>query len=111
LFPYTTLFRSAREPIRRNAVMHHAAGLGVRIADLDLVSEAAQLIRARQARGTGADHEDALAGGRAGQYGPPFVVGEITEKPIQRMDRDGRIEVLPVAGAFAGVITRAAVGA
>ena len=99
----------ARQAVGRNAVMHHAAGLGVGIADLDLVSEAAQLIRARQPRGTSADHEHALAGGRAGRHGPAVVVGEIAEKPIERMDRDGRIEVLPVAGAFAGVITGAAV--
>ena len=69
--------------------MHHAAGLGVGIADLDLVSEAAQLIRAREPRGTGANHEHALARGRARRHRPPFVVGEITEEPIERMDRDG----------------------
>ena len=42
---------------------------------------------------------------------PPLLVGEIAEKPVERMDRDGLIEELPVAGAFARVITRAAVRA
>ena len=101
----------ARQAVGGNAVVHHAAGLGVGVADLDLVPEAAQVIGARQARGTGADHEHALAGRRPRRDRPAFLVGEIAEKPIERMDRDGLIEELPVAGAFAGVIARAAVRA
>ena len=70
-----------------------------------------QVVRARQARRAGADDEHALAGGRPGRDRPALLVGEIAEKPVERMDRDGRIEELPVAGAFARVITRAAVRA
>ena len=101
----------ARQAVRGNPVVHHAARLGVRIADLDVVSEPPQVVRARQARRAGADDEHPLAGGRTGGDRPPLLVGEIAEKPVERMDRDGRIEELPVAGAFAGVIARAAVRA
>ena len=39
------------------------------------------------------------------------VVGKIAEKAIDRVNRHGGIDELAIAGAFAGVITRAAVGA
>ena len=101
----------ARQAVRGNPVVHHAARLGVGVADLDVVSEPPQVVRARQASRAGADHEHPLAGGRPGGDSPPLLVGEIAEKPVERMDRDGRIEELTVAGAFAGVIARAAVRA
>jgi hypothetical protein len=56
--------------------VHHAARFGVRIADLDVVSEPSQVVRARQARRAGADHQDSLSGGLPGRDRPSFV-GEI----------------------------------
>ena len=78
-----------RQAVRGNPVVHHAARLGVRIADLDVVAEPPQVVRARQARRAGADHEHALAGGRSWGDRPRLLVGEIAEKPVERMDRDG----------------------
>ena len=79
----------ARQAVRRNAVVHHAARFGVRVADLDVVAEAPQVIRAGEARRAGAHDEHPLAGGRAGRNGPAFLVGEIAQEAIERMDRDG----------------------
>ena len=70
-----------------------------------------RVVGARQARRAGADHEHPLAGRRPRRDRPSLLVGEIAEEPVERMDRDGLIEELPVAGAFAGVITGAAVRA
>ena len=64
-----------RQAVCRNSVVHHAARLGVRIADLDVVSEPAQLVGARQAGRAGADDEHALAGGLAGSDRPSLLVG------------------------------------
>ena len=91
----------ARQAVRGNAVVHHAAGLGVGVADLDVVAEAPQVVRARQARRAGADDEHALAGRRPRRDRPALLVGEIAEEAVERMDRDRLIEELPVAGAFA----------
>ena len=99
----------ARQAIGGDPVVHHPARLGVGVADLDLVPEASQVIGARQARGAGADHEHALAGRRPRRDRPAFLDGAIAEEPIERVDRDGLIEEAPVAGAFTGVIARAAV--
>ena len=99
----------AWEAVRRNPVAHHPARFGVRIADLDVVATASQLVGARQAGRAGADDEDALTGGRARGDGPAFLVGKIAEKPVERMDRHGLIEELPVAGGFARMVTGAAV--
>ncbi len=100
-----------RQAVGGNPVVHHAARFGVGITDLDVVSEASQVVSAGEPGRSGADHEHALSGGRARGDRPALLVREIAEKPVERVDRDGRIEKLPVAGAFAGVIARAAVGA
>jgi hypothetical protein len=99
----------ARQPVRRDAVVHHPARFGIRVADLDVVAEAPEVIRTREARRAGAHDEHPLAGGRAGRNAPAFLVGEIAQEAIQRVDGDGRVEELAVAGAFARVITRAPV--
>ncbi len=101
----------ARQAVGGNPVVHHAARLGVGIADLDVVPEAPQVVCARQAGRAGADDEHALPGRRAGSDRPALLVGEIAEEPVDRMDGHRGIEKLPVAGAFAGVVTRAAVRA
>jgi len=79
--------------------VHHAAWFGVGVADFDVVSEPPQVVRARQAGRTGADYEHTLAGRRARGNRPPLFIGEIAEESIERMDGDGLIEELAVAGA------------
>src|SRR6185295_19254512 len=99
----------ARQAIRGNTVSHHAAGLVAAVADLDLMPEPAQMVGARQARRAGAYHQDALSGRRAGLDRPTFLDRKIAEEAIERVDRYRLIEELPIAGAFAGVVTRAPV--
>ena len=54
----------ARQPVGRDAVAHHPAGLGARVADLDLVAEPRQVVGGRQPARSGADDEHPLAGAR-----------------------------------------------
>ena len=55
----------ARQPIGRNAEMHHAAGQRSRLVDLDRVAQAREMIGGRQSARAGADHQHALAARRA----------------------------------------------
>ncbi len=87
----------AGQAIRRDAVMHHAARLGARIADFHVMSHAPQVIRAGQATGSGADDQNSLARWRLRGDLPVLGVGEIAQKPIQRMDRDRLVQMLAIA--------------
>ncbi len=51
----------ARQAVGGDAVAHHPAGLGARVADLDLVPQARQVVGGRQAARAGADDQHALS--------------------------------------------------
>ena len=51
----------AGQPVRRDAVPHHPARLGARVADLHLVAEPGQVVGGREPARPGADHEHPLA--------------------------------------------------
>ena len=93
-----------RQAIGRDAVAHHPAWLIAAIADLDRVPEVAQMVGAREARGTCADDQDSLTGRRTRCDAPAFVDRQIAKEAVERMDGDRGVEVLSVAAAFAGVI-------
>src|ERR1035438_6911614 len=52
----------ARQPVSRDAEMHHAARQRYRLVDLDRVTETCEMICRRQAAGTGTHDEHAFAG-------------------------------------------------
>jgi hypothetical protein len=67
----------AREPVLRDPVMHHSAGLGSGIADDDVVAHPPQVIGARQPAGTCANDQHALARRRHDRHPPTFFVGKV----------------------------------
>ena len=81
----------ARQPVGRDAVAHHPARLGPRVADLDLVAEPGQVVGGRQPARPGADDEHPLAGaGRRRVERPAVLEREVAEEPLDRVDRDRR---------------------
>jgi hypothetical protein len=95
----------AGQPVGRDAVAHHPARLAARVADLDLVADSGQVVRRRQPARPGADHQHALAAaGRRRVELPALLEREISEEPLDRMDRDCAVEVGAVADAFARVV-------
>ena len=99
----------ARQAVGGDAVVHHAAGLGHRVADLDLVPEAAQMVGAGEAGRPGADHQHAPAGRRAGGNAPALARGHVAEEAVDGVDRHRRVELGAVAGGLAGVVAGAPV--
>jgi hypothetical protein len=80
------------------------------IADLDLVPHPTQMVGAGQPRRPGADHQDALSSRSARRDRPTLFDREIAKEAIKRVDRDGLVEELSIAGALAGMVTSAPVG-
>ena len=100
----------ARHPVRRDAVAHHPAGLGARVADLDLVAEPGQMVGGRQPARPGADHEHPLAAARGRRVElPALLERQIAEEALDRVDRDGAVELGAVADALARVVADAPV--
>ena len=95
----------ARHPIRRDAVAHHPAGLGARVPDLDVMTEPREVIRRRQPARPRADDEHPLAGrGRRRVEGPPPLQRQVAEEPLDRVNRNGAVELGTVADALARVV-------
>ena len=95
----------AGQPVGRDAVAHHPAGLVARVADLDLVAEPGQVVGGRQPARPGADHEHPLAAAdRRRVERPALLEREVAQEPLDRMDRDGAVEVGAVADALARVV-------
>ena len=98
----------AREPVGRDPEAHHAAGHRPGLEDRHLVAEAAQVVRGREAGGAGTDDQNALAGGLGGRVeGPALLDRLVAYEALDRVDADGLIELPPVAGGLAGVVTDA----
>ena len=96
----------ARHPVGRDPVAHHPARLLAGVADLDLVAESRQVIGGGQATRPGPDHQHALAGGGGRRIERPALLPrEVTEEPLDRVDRDGAVEIGAVANALARVVT------
>ncbi|MPM87594.1 hypothetical protein SDC9_134694 [bioreactor metagenome] len=95
----------ARQPVLGNAVAHHAAWEFAGIVDLDIVTDARQVVGGRQAGGAGADDQDAVTGVVAGLVEPPAIRDRlVAEVSLDRVDRDRRVELTPVAGHLAWVV-------
>ncbi len=92
-----------RQAIRRDAITQHAAGLLLRLEDLDVVAVGAQVVRSRQAGRPGADDADPLAG-IGGDLG--FRISAIRQAVLgrlglQRPDEDRAVAAAAHAGRFA----------
>ena len=99
-----------RQPVGRNPVAHHPARLRARVANLDLVAEARQVVGGRQPARARADHEHALAAAhRRGLEPPPLLEREIPEEPLDRMNRHRAVELGAVADGLARVVADATV--
>ena len=100
----------AGQPVVRDAVTHHSAGLGARVADLDLVAEACQMVGRRKPTRSGADdqHPPAAADGRRIEH-PALLPRKVAEEPLHRMDRYCAVEMCSVANGFTRVIAHPSV--
>ena len=98
-----------RQPVGRDAVAHHAAGLRRRVAHDDVVAEASQLVRGGQPGRAGTHHEDATAGRRRrhGQR-PALLDGVVAEESFDGVDAHRLVEEAAVAGRLARVVADAA---
>jgi hypothetical protein len=69
----------------------------------DVVARPRELLRGSQARGTGADHGDALAGlhRRRHRHDPALVPGPVDDRHLDLLDRDGVLVDAEHAGPFA----------
>ena len=76
----------ARQAIGGNAEMQHAAGHRTGLADLHLMAEAGEVVGGRQAARTGADDQDALAGGGGDRHRPALRGRHVAEEAFHRMD-------------------------
>ncbi len=95
----------AGEPVGRDAVAHHPArGVG-RVADRDVVSEQAQVVRRRQPGRPGTDHEDVPAGRLGGHRdGPAALDRLVAEEALDGVDPDRLVQGGAVAGGLAGAV-------
>ena len=99
-----------RQPVARNAVPHHPAGHRARVADLDRVAEAGQMVGGGQSARPRTDDQDSLAGAGRRWFEPPAALGsKVTEEPLHRMDRYGAVEMGTVADGFARVVAHPSV--
>ena len=95
----------AGQPVRRDPEAHHAAGLGTRLADHDVVAHSAQVIGGRQARRTSADDQHPLAGGgRRGGQRPAGLQRRVAQEPFHGVDPHRLVEFRTVAGGLTGVV-------
>ncbi len=90
--------------------VHHAAGHGTRLVDLDAMAEPCQMVGGGQAARSGAYDQDTFVG-RAGIYTKPpaFLQSLVAEEAFDCMDAHRGIEFGAVAIIFTGVVTHAAV--
>ena len=96
----------AGHPVFGDAVAHHPARLGAGVADLDLVAQPGQVVGSRQPARPGADDEHPLAGGdRRRVERPSLLQRQVAQEPLDRVDRDGAVELGAVADALARVVT------
>ena len=95
----------AGQPVGRDAVAHHATWPLAGVPDLDLVPEPGEMVGGRQAARARADDQHAPPGaGRRAAERPATLAGKITKEPLHRMDRNGAVQLGPVAGGLAGVV-------
>ena len=94
------------QPVCRDAVPHHPAGFGTRIANLHLVPEPGKVIGSREPTRAGPDHEHPpAAASRRSIEEPALLQREVAQEPLDRVDRNGAVELGAVADALARVVT------
>jgi hypothetical protein len=97
----------AGQAVLGDAEAHHATGHRPRLLDGDGVAEPRQVIGGGQATRPGADDEHLPAARRGVQRdGPALANREVTEKSLDGVDADGRIQPATVAGVLTRVIAR-----
>jgi hypothetical protein len=86
-----------------NAVAQQAAGTRVLFKDMYVMPCARQLLGARQAGGTRADHRNRLAGARLGdlRHDPAFIPATIHDGAFDGLDGDRAVAEVERAGRFA----------
>jgi hypothetical protein len=86
-----------------NAIAQQAAGLGVLLIDMHLMTGASQLLRAGEPGRAGADHRDLLAGllGRQFRLQPAIVPGAVDDRAFDGLDGDRAVDDVERAGGFA----------
>jgi hypothetical protein len=95
----------AGKPVRGNPVAHHPARLRTRVANLDRMAEARQMVGRRQAARPGPYHQHSPAAAlRRGIERPTPLQRQIAQEPLDGMNRDGTVELGAVADAFARVV-------
>jgi hypothetical protein len=95
----------ARQPVGRDAEMHHAAGHRPRLMDLDRMAEPCEVISGRQPARPGADDQHAFAARRGcDRERPAFHGGEVAEEALDRVDADRSVEHAAIARGFARMI-------
>ncbi len=95
----------AGQPVGRDPVPHHAARLLAGVPDLHLVAEPGEMVGGREPAWAGADHEHPLAAAGRGRVELPSPLErQVAQEPLDRMDRDRRVEVGAVADALARVV-------
>jgi hypothetical protein len=94
-----------RQPIFRNTEAHHPTGDRPRLEDFHRMSQAAQVVGSRQARGPGADDEHAFAAFSLGWCELPSLLNRlVAEKALDRIDADRLIDLGAIAGRFTRMI-------
>ena len=84
----------AWQPVCGDAVPHHPAGLGARVANLHLVPEPREVIGGREPTRAGPDHEHPPAAtDRRSIEEPALLQREVAQEPLDRVDRHGAIEL------------------
>ena len=98
------------QPVCGNSEVHHAAGKRPCLADLDIMSKSAQVIRSRKTARSAADDQHSLSGivFRCREF-PALLYGEVPDVSLNCVDADALVDMLPVALVFAGVIANPAV--
>src|SRR4249920_2691598 len=99
-----------RHPVRGDAVAHHAARLRTGVANLHIVSEHRQVVRGREPARSTADYKHPLAGARGWWNELPSVLERfITKESLDRMDRNGAVQLGTIARGLARVVADPAV--
>ena len=98
----------ARQAVLGDAEAHHAAALGVGLANRHGVARQAQVPGGGQPGRAGTDHQHVLAAVGSGSDGPAAPDRLVAEEALDGVDAHRFIQLAAVAGVLAGVVADAA---